>query len=60
MFFANIAMDPVYYKQEIIDKLVIGNPAEAAKLHHVDDFEVQRLLVVIKKTSSGDEPILPY
>ena len=29
-------------------------------LHHVKDTEVQRLLAAIKKTSSGDEPILPY
>ena len=58
--FADIATDPVYKKQEIIDKLIIGNQAEADKLHHVEDFEVQRLIAAIKKTSSGDEPILPY
>ena len=50
-FFVDIATDSVYKKQEIIDKLAIGNPAEAAKLHHVEDFKVQRLLVAIKKTS---------
>ena len=50
----------VYNKHEIIDKLVICNSAEVAKLHHVEDFEVQRLLVAIKNTLSGDAPILPY
>ena len=59
-FFADIATDPVYNKQGIIDKLIIGNQTEADKLHHVQDFEIQRLLAAIKKTSSGDEPILPY
>ena len=51
-FFADIATYHVYNKQEIIDKLIIGNPAEADKLHHVEDFEVQRLLAAIKKISS--------
>ena len=34
--FVDIATNPVYNKQKFIDKLVIGNPAEAAKLHHVE------------------------
>ena len=59
-FFADIATDPVYNKREILHKPVIDKTAEASKLHHMEDFEVQRLLVAIKKTSSGDEPILPY
>ena len=57
-FFAYIATNPVYNKQEIIDKLIIGNQAEADKLHRVEDFEVQRLMAAIKKTSSGDEAIV--
>ena len=52
--------DTVYNKQEIISILVIGNPADAAKLHYVKDCEIQRLLVAVKKISSGDEPIFPY
>ena len=54
-FIADITTGPVYNKQEVMDKLVVGNPAEASKLHHMEDFEVQRLLVAIKKTSSGDK-----
>ena len=40
--FFNIATDPIYSKQEIIDK-----PAEAAKLFHVENVEIQHMLISI-------------
>ena len=56
-FFADIAMDSTYSKSDIDNDIVLdSNNVGKTPIY---DFQVQRMLAAVKKTSSGAE-ILPY
>ena len=54
-YFTDIATNLMYDRLEVTDLTL-----NSAKVKCIEDFEVQRTLAEVCKTSSGDDNILPY
>ena len=59
-YFTDIDTDAAYDRLEVTKYLFNDLAIEPAKVKCIEDFEMQRTLAEVCKTSSGDDSMLPY
>ena len=59
-YFTDIVVDAEYERLEVTKYLFNDLTLDSSKVKCIEDFEVQRTLAGVCKTSSGDDSMLPY